>query len=307
MATDSTAPGDGPPLVAVTSTFPGVEVGERPRRERRGPRAMDVLWYVVMTVVSLIVLFPVWMTIVRALSQPLPYIREGLPPHPVQPQWGIFGEAWTEGALGRSFVVSTAVTLVITLAQLVTSVLAAYSFAFLRYPFKRLLFALTIATLLLPIEVTLVVNTRTIRSFDWLNSIPGLSAPFLATAFGIFLIRQSFLGIPRDLREAAVLDGYSNWRFMWRVAVPVCRPTVASFALIALLGAWGQYTWPRLAVTEGRWEPIQTRLASLAVQNVDRSNIGFAGAIIAAVPILILLIVFQRQLIRGLTAGAVKG
>ena len=94
---------------------------------------------------------------------------------------------------------------------------------------------------------------------------------------------------------------------MWRVAVPVCRPAVASFALIALLGAWGQYTWPRLAVTQADWEPLQTRLASLAVQNIDRSNIGFAGALIAAVPIVILLIVFQRQLIRGLTAGAVKG
>lgn len=270
-------------------------------------RFLNVVWYLVMTFVSLIVLFPVWMTIVRALSLPIPYLRNGLPAYPVDIQWNVFREAWTEGSLSRSFLVSVSVTLVITVAQLLTSVLAAYSFAFLRYPLKKLLFALTVATLLLPIEVTLVVNTRTIRSLDWLNSIQGLSAPFLATAFGIFLIRQSFLGVPGDLRDAAALDGYSNWRFMWRVAVPVCRPTVASFALIALLSAWGQYTWPRLAVTRTDWEPLQTRLASLAVQNIDRSNIGFAGALIAAVPIVILLIIFQRQLIRGLTAGAVKG
>jgi len=275
----------------------------RPARPRLGA----VVWYLVMSVVSAIVLFPVWMTVVRALSQPLPYLREGLPPYPVAVQWGVFAEAWTEGTLGRAFFVSLVVTTVITVFQLLTSVLAAYSFAFLRFPMKKVLFALTIATLLLPIEVTLVVNARTIRSWDWLNSVQGLSAPFLATAFGIFLIRQSFLGIPGDLRDAASLEGYSHWRFMWRVAVPVCRPTVASFALIALLGAWGQYTWPRLAVTETDWEPLQTRLASLAVQNIDRSNIGFAGALIAAVPILVLLIVFQRQLIRGLTAGAVKG
>lgn len=271
------------------------------------PRIFDVIAYLVMTVVSVIVLFPVWMTLVRALSLPIPYLRDGLPPYPVDVQWSVFRDAWTEGSLGRSFLVSVVVTLVITVAQLVTSVLAAYSFAFLRYPLKRLLFALTVATLLLPIEVTLVVNARTIRSWDWLNSIQGLTGPFLATAFGIFLIRQSFLGIPLDLRDAAIIDGFSNWRFMWRVAVPVCRPAVASFALIALLSAWGQYTWPRLAVTQTEWEPLQTRLASLAVQNIDRSNIGFAGALIAAVPIVILLIVFQRQLIRGLTAGAVKG
>ena len=279
------------------------------RRSGRAPRirAANVAWYLVMTLLSVVVLFPVWMTLVWALSLPIPYLAEGLPPYPVDPQWGAFWEAWVEGSLGRSFALSIAITLVITAAQLVTSVLAAYSFAFLRYPGKSVLFALTVATLLLPIEVTLVVNARTIRSWDWLNSIQGLTAPFLATAFGIFLLRQAFLGLPKDLRDAAELEGYSNWRFMWRVVVPVNRPAVASFALVALLTAWGQYTWPRLAVTESDWEPLQIRLASLAVQNIDRSNIGFAGALIASVPIFVLLLIFQRQLIRGLTAGAVKG
>lgn len=273
----------------------------------RRPRALDVMWYLAMSVLSMVVLFPVWMTIVRALSLPIPYLSAGLPPYPVSTQWGVFADAWSEGMLDRAFLVSLAVTAVITITQLVTSVLAAYSFAFLRYPGKGILFALTVATLLLPIEVTLVVNARTVRSWDWLNSIQGLTAPFLASAFGIFLIRQAFLGIPRDLSDAAVLDGYSHWRFMWRVAVPVCRPAVASFALVALLTAWGQYTWPRLAVTDTTWEPLQIRLASLTVQNIDRSNIGFAGALIASVPIFILLVIFQRQLIRGLTAGAIKG
>jgi sn-glycerol 3-phosphate transport system permease protein len=274
---------------------------------RARPTAASIAWYLVMTVLSVVVLFPVWMTIVRALSLPIPYLQQGLPPYPVESQWGVFADAWSEGSLDRAFLVSLAVTAVITGAQLLTSVLAAYSFAFLRYPGKGILFALTVATLLLPIEVTLVVNARTIRSWDWLNSIQGLTAPFLASAFGIFLIRQAFLSIPKDLSDAATLDGFSHWRFMWRVAVPVSRPAVASFALVSLLTAWGQYTWPRLAVTDSRWEPLQTRLASLAVQNIDRSNIGFAGALIASVPIFILLVIFQRQLIRGLTAGAVKG
>jgi sn-glycerol 3-phosphate transport system permease protein len=303
MATEAA----GAVKVLVDPTDDGAErvVPKAPGRGR--VTLVNAIWYVLMSLVSFMVLFPVWMTIVRALSDPIPYLREGLPPYPVHVQWGIFGDAWTEGALGRSFLVALVMTLVITVAQLVTSVLAAYSFTFLRYPGKGLLFALTVATLLLPIEVTLVVNARTIRSLDWVNTMQGLTAPFLATAFGIFLIRQAFLGIPRDLSDAAKLDGYSHWRFMWRVAVPVCRPAVASFALVALLSAWGQYTWPRLAVTESDWEPLQLRLAQVAIQNIDRSNIGFAGALIAAVPVVILLIIFQRQLIRGLTAGAVKG
>lgn len=270
-------------------------------------RPADAGWYVVLTAISFVVLFPIWMLIVRALSSPIPYLNAGLPPRPVATDWGVFARAWTEGDMARAFAISVGVTLIIAVAQLVTSVLAAYAFAFLRFPLKRTLFVVVVATLLLPIEVTLVVNSRTIRQLDWLNSVQGLAAPFLATAFGIFLLRQAFLGIPHDVRDAATLDGYGHSRFLWRIAVPTSRPIVASFMLISLLGAWNQYTWPRLSVTESGWETLQLRLAALSIQNPDRANIGFASAIIASIPVLILLIVFQRQLIRGLTAGAVKG
>lgn len=272
-----------------------------------GQRWRTLGWYFLLTGLSLVVLFPVWMGIVRALSDPLPYLQAGIPPWPVHPQWSIFVDAWGEGALGRAFLVSLGATAIIAGAQLVTSTLAAYAFAFLHFPLRRVLFVAVVATLLLPIEVTLVVNTRTIRSWDWLNSLQGLTAPFLATALGIFLLRQGFMGIPRDLRDAAALDGYGHLAFLRKVALPLTRPIVASFALIATLSAWNQYTWPRLTTTDEAWNTLQLRLASLAVEEVDRSNIGYAGAVIAALPILLILIAFQRQLIRGLTAGAVKG
>ena len=113
---------------------------------------------------------------------------------------------------------------------------------------------MVIATLLLPIEVTLVANLQTVRDIGLLNSVPGLSVPFLASAFGIFLIRQGFLGIPRDLRDAATLDGYGHLRFLFRVAVPLTRPIIGSFVVISFLGAWNQYVWPRFATTEDSWQ-----------------------------------------------------
>jgi len=134
-----------------------------------------------------------------------------------------------------------------------------------------------------------------------------LVGPFLATAFGTFLIRQGFMGIPRDLRDASQLDGFGHLAFLRRVAIPVTRPVIASFAVISFLSAWNQYTWPRAVVTQGRWETIQIGLKSLSAAKVEESNIGLAAAILAALPILVLLIFLQRQLIRGLTAGAVKG
>jgi sn-glycerol 3-phosphate transport system permease protein len=264
-------------------------------------------WYLGLSALSVVVLFPIYMTLVRALSTPRSYLRQGHPLAPVDVQWDVFSRAWTEGDLGRRFLVSAVVTLAIALAQLVTSVLAAYAFTFLRFPGRRLAFVAVMATLMLPIEVTLIPNVETMRSLGWLNSYQGLAAPFLATAFGIFLIRQGFLGIPRDLRDAAQLDGYGHLAFLRRVAIPVTRPVIASFAVVSFLAAWNQYTWPRAVVSEGRWETVQIGLRSLSARTVDESNIALAAALLAALPVLALLVFLQRHLIRGLTAGAVKG
>lgn len=265
------------------------------------------VWYVVLTTLSIVVLFPVYMTLVRALSTPAVYAREGQPLYPVGLDWGVFARAFEIGDLGPKLVTSAVVTLIIVAAQLVTSILAAYAFAFLRFPLRRVLFVVFMATLMLPIEVTLIPNAQTMRSLDLFNSFPGLTLPFLATAFGTFLIRQGFLGIPRDLRDASQLDGFGHLAFLWRVAIPVSRPVIASFAVISFLAAWNQYTWPRAVVDEGAWETIQIGLRSVSASTVDQNNVGFAAAIIAALPVLALLILLQRQLIRGLTAGAVKG
>ena len=252
-------------------------------------------------------LFPIWMVLVRALSQPISYLSAGQPPWPVEPEWDVFSRAFSQGDLGGKLVISGVVTVIIAGAQVITSVLAAYAFAFLRFPFRRTIFVLFMATLMLPIEVTLIANVETIRGLGWFNSYHGLTAPFLAAAFGTFLIRQGFLGLPDDLRDAAELDGFGHLGFLWNVAIPVTRPIIASFTVIAFLAAWNQYLWPRAIVTRDAWDTIQIALPKFAGENINELNLGFAAAIIAALPILAILIFFQRHLIRGLTAGAVKG
>jgi sn-glycerol 3-phosphate transport system permease protein len=266
-----------------------------------------VTWYLALTLLSIVVLFPVYMTLIRALSTPAVYVREGQPLYPVSLEWDVWSRAWNLGDLDQKMVVSAVVTVLIVGGQLITSILAAYAFAFLEFPLKRVVFVVFMATLMLPIEVTLIPNVQTIRELDWLNSYQALAVPFLATAFGTFLIRQGFMGVPRDLRDASQLDGHGHMAFLWRVAIPITRPVIASFAVISFLAAWNQYTWPRAVVTESRWETIQIGLKSLSASTVEQNNVGFAAAIIAALPVLALLIFLQRHLIRGLTAGAVKG
>lgn len=267
----------------------------------------NVVTYLLLTLLSLLILFPIYMLVLRALSAPLRYIAAGQPLHPVDIQWDVFANAFTQADLGRPMLLSFIVTMVIVVAQLLSSILAAYAFAFLDFPGKTLMFVLVIGTLLLPIEVTLIANVESIRAMSAMNSLQGLTLPFLATALGIFLIRQGFLGIPRDLRDASELDGYGHLRFLFRVAVPMTKPIIGSFIVISFLGAWNQYVWPRFATDENDWQTVQVALRTIGSENPDQLNLGFAAAIIAALPLLVLLIFFQRQIVRGLTAGAVKG
>jgi len=279
-----------------------IPVTSRGRARRRAAG-----WYVLLGVLSSLVLYPMWMTVVRAFSDPFIYLQEGQPFLPTAIDWGVFRTAWSDGALGQAMALSVLIAVLITVAQLVTSVAAAYAFAYLRFPLKNVLFVLLLASLLLPIEVTLLANIQTIRELEWLNSIQGLVVPFTASAFGIFLLRQGFLGVPSELRDAARLDGFGHLGFMWRVALPTNRPIVGSFILITALGAWNSYLWPRTVVDQERWQTVQVALRSISVERPERFNVGVAAALIAFLPILILLIVFQKQIIRGLTAGAVKG
>jgi sn-glycerol 3-phosphate transport system permease protein len=305
--TFSAAPADA--ATGDVSAIAPIGAEAAPSPPRGGPRtfASKLGAYLVLTLLSVLILFPIYMLILRALSSPLRYIAAGQPLYPVAIQWDVFSNAFTQANLGRAMGLSFVVTMAIVIAQLLTSILAAYAFAFLEFPGKTLMFIITIGTLLLPIEVTLIANIEIIRSLDMLNSVEGLTLPFLATAIGIFLIRQGFLGIPRDLRDASELDGYGHLRFLFRVAVPMTKPLIGSFVVISFLGAWNQYVWPRFATTENKWQTVQVALRTIGSENPDQLNLGFAAAIIAALPLLVLLIFFQRQIVRGLTAGAVKG
>jgi sn-glycerol 3-phosphate transport system permease protein len=187
-------------------------------------------------------------------------------------------------------------------------VLAAYAFTFVRFPFKRLMFALCIATLMVPAEVTILPNYRTVAALGWLNSFPALIVPFMASGVGIFLFRQAFRGLPGELRDAATLDGLGHFKFLIRVVVPLSTPVLGAFSVFAFLGAWNQYLWP-LIVSNGSnsVRTVQIGLRQLVGTSFSDIGVRAAGTILAALPIFVVLLVFQRSLVRGLTTGAVKG
>jgi sn-glycerol 3-phosphate transport system permease protein len=275
-----------------------------PRHSRRLRRTGS---YVALTVGAVVVLAPIYFTIVNSLLPPSELAHQPPPLFPSSPQWHDYSSAWTSGHLARYMATSAIMTISIVVGQLVTSTFAAYAFAFLRFPFKRTLFLLCLATLMIPFEVTFITNLDTLSSLGWFNTYEGLAVPFLATGFGIFLLRQAFLQIPKDLLEAARLDGYGHWRFMVRVAVPLARPSLAALGVFSFLAAWNQYLWP-LVATGGTspLDTVQIGLKQLVGSSAQNIPIALAGAVIAFVPLVILLLIFQKQLVRSLTAGAVK-
>lgn len=264
--------------------------------------------YVLLIAIAAIVLFPIYAVLLQSLKSGRDSLDHPRSLLPVDLTLDTIRSAWTSGDLGRLMLNSLFVSGAVTLGVIVTSVLAAYAFAFLRFPGRDGVFVLFLATMLVPAEVTIVINQRTADSFGWINSYLGLIVPSLASTFGVFLVRQVFLQIPGELREAAALDGVGHMRFLWEIATPLSRPTLGALGLFTFLGTWNAYLWPSQVVTDEAHRTIQIGLERLKTPgDISKVNLVTGGLVVAALPIFVMLVVFQRQLVRGLTAGAVKG
>jgi sn-glycerol 3-phosphate transport system permease protein len=280
------------------------------RPGKRGRRIRIFGRYVMLSVLAFIVLFPIYITLVNSLLRPSQIAARTPTFFPTSPQWHTYADAWSDGNLARYLANSAVVTVFVTAGQLAVATLAGYAFAFLQFPFRRTLFVLFLTTLMVPFEITVITNLSTVNTLGWYDSYQGLIVPLLATGalgFGAFLMRQAFLQVPKDLQDAAKLDGYGHLRFLTRVAIPLVRPTMAALAVFSFLAAWNQYLWPLLVTKDDRLRTVQIGLKQLRATNLDQINVTFAGTVLAFIPLVILLLIFQKQLVRGLTAGAVKG
>jgi sn-glycerol 3-phosphate transport system permease protein len=263
--------------------------------------------YALLTIVALLVAFPLLLALSYSLMREADIFQFPPPVIPPVPTLENYARVLTTIPIGRylfnSFIVSTAVVI----GQLITASLAAYAFSFLVFRGRQLLFFLFLSTLMIPWEATIIPNYMTIRSLGWLDTYQGLAVPFMATAFGTFLLRQAFLQIPRELWDAARIDGASSFRFLREVVIPLARPALGTVAIYGFLSTYNQYFWPLLITNEALMRTTQVGIAQLRFEESQRWGLVMAGVIMVAVPTLALLVLGQRQLIRGLTAGAVKG
>jgi sn-glycerol 3-phosphate transport system permease protein len=264
--------------------------------------------YALLAALSFVLLFP----LLYAISGSLMTAREisTYPPAflPSQPRLNNFTDVLSALPIPRQYLNSMIVAGSVMVGQLVTSILSAYAFAFLRMPLRNLIFAIFLATMMVPWEAVIIPNYLTMAQYHLINSYPALILPFLAAGFGTFLLRQFFLSFPKDLYEAAVLDGSGHLRFLWSILLPLSRPALAALAIWSFLSAWNQFLWPLLVINRDEMQTLQIGISRLQdVEAGTAPNFILAGTVLALVPTLLLIYFGQRHIVRGLTAGALRG
>lgn len=223
-------------------------------------------------------------------------------------RWENYRQAWTAVPFDRFFINSLITTLAGSALELVNGVVTAYALVFLRFPRKDIVFLFVIAALMVPAQVTLIPNYVLVADLGWVNTYQGIIIPGAAVAFGTFLLRQQFLTIPREVVEAARMDGAGHFALLWRIVLPMSRPTLVTFALISVVSKWNEYLWPLLVVNSERMLTLPVGLTQL--QNSEGQTewgVVMAGAVLVVTPVLALFLWAQRHIIEGLTAGSVKG
>lgn len=274
---------------------------------RRSPIAVAAS-YALLGALAFVMLFP----LLYAISGSLMTAREisTYPPAfvPSQPRLNNFVDVLTALPIPRQYLNSLIVAGCVMLGQLLTSILSAYAFAFLRMPMRNLIFGIFLATLMVPWESIIIPNYLTMAQYHLINSYPALILPFLAAGFGTFLLRQFFLSFPRDLYEAVLLDGGGHFRFLWSILLPLSRPALAALAIWSFLSAWNQFLWPLLVINRDEMQTLQIGISRLQdVEAGTAPNFILAGTVLALVPTLLLIYFGQRHIVRGLTAGALRG
>jgi len=264
--------------------------------------------YTLLAALAFVMLFP----LLYAISGSLMTAREisTYPPAflPSQPQLSNFVDVLNALPIPRQYLNSMVVATCVMVGQLATSILSAYAFAFLRMPLRNLIFGIFLATMMVPWEAIIIPNYLTMAQYHLINSYPALILPFLAAGFGTFLLRQFFLSFPKDLYEAAVIDGSGHLRFLWSILLPLSRPALAALAIWSFLSAWNQFLWPLLVVNRDEMQTLQIGISRLQdVEAGTAPNFILAGTVLALVPTLLLIYFGQRHIVRGLTAGALRG
>ena len=277
---------------------------------RIGRIGRNVVIYGLLSVWALVVLFPFYWMVLTSVKSYGAYNSEWIPQlYTLAPTLQNYRDAFTAVPLGGYFTNTIIFTLATTAMMLIVTVLAAFGFSRLNFKGKDLAFTMFLALMMIPTELVVITNYVTITNADMRNTFLGLILPSITSVFYIYLLKENFSQIPDELYYAAKVDGTSDFKYLWKVMIPICKPTIVTITILKVIECWNSYIWPRLITDDQAYFLVSNGIQEIRENGFGRENIPamMAAGVVISVPLILLFLIFRKKIMAGVSRGGVKG
>ena len=277
---------------------------------RRRGRARSIVTYVLLSLWALIVLFPFYWMILSSVKSYGAYNAEYIPRFfTTEPTLQNYADAFTAVPLGRYFTNTLIFTVATTALMLVVITFAAYAFARMNFRGKNIVFTLFLALMMIPNELVIITNFVTITDWGMRNTFWGLILPSVTSVFYIYLLKENFEQVPDELYKAAKVDGTSDLKYLFKVMIPICQPTLVTVTILKAIECWNSYVWPRLITDDAAYFLVSNGIQEIRENGFGRENIPamMAAVVVISVPLIVIFLIFRKKIMAGVSRGGTKG
>ncbi len=270
----------------------------------------DVIVYALLTFWAILVLFPFYWMLLTSVKSYGSYNAEYIPQFfTLSPTIQNYVDAFTTVPLAKYFVNTILFTVATTAIMLVVIIPAAFAFSRLQFRGKNLLFTLFLSLMMIPNELVIITNYTTVTNLDLRNTFLGLILPSVTSVFYIYLLKENFAQIPDELYYAAKVDGTSDFKYLLRVMLPICKPTIITITILKVIECWNSYVWPRLVTDDEAYFLVSNGIQEIRENGFGRENIPamMAAVVVISVPLIVLFLIFRKKVMAGVARGGTKG
>ena len=271
---------------------------------------LTALTYLLLSIWAVVVLFPFYWMVLTSFKSYGAYNGERTPVFfTLSPTLENYENAFTAVPLLGYLLNTLIFSVITTAAMVVVSTLAAYAFARLKFKGKNLVFGLFLSMMMIPTELVVITNFVTITNWDMRNSFLGLILPSITSVFYIYLLKENFEQVPEELYKAAKVDGTSDLKYLWKVMIPICKPTLVTITILKLIECWNSYVWPRLITDDPAYYLVSNGIREIRENGFGRENIPamMAAVVVISVPLILLFLAFRKKIMEGVSQGGTKG
>jgi len=277
---------------------------------RRRKLVMNIITYALLSVWAVIVLFPFYWMVLTSVKGYGAYNSEWIPQlYTLSPTLQNYVDAFTAVPLGGYFTNTVIFTVITTALMLIVTVLAAFAFSRLHFRGKELAFTLFLSLMMIPTELVVITNYVTITNMDMRNTFAGLILPSVTSVFYIYLLKENFAQIPDELYYAAKVDGTSDLKYLLKVMIPICKPTIITITILKVIECWNSYVWPRLVTDDQAYFLVSNGIQEIRENGFGRENIPamMAAVVVISLPLIVLFLLFRKKIMEGVSRGGTKG